>query len=41
MKDYCIDNLKKYNISHFYIHMPLDDADFNKRGAQNVYNRNR
>lgn len=28
MKDYCIDTLKKHNISHFYFHMPLDDADF-------------
>ena len=28
MKDYCINTLKECNKSHFYIHMPLDDAEF-------------
>jgi len=28
MKDYCYDILNKHGISHFFIHAPLDDADF-------------
>lgn len=28
MKKYCIDKLKEANISHIYIHLALDDADF-------------
>jgi dinuclear metal center YbgI/SA1388 family protein len=28
MKEQCVDLLKKYNIAHFYVHLPLDYADF-------------
>lgn len=28
MKDKCLEELKKSNMSHFYIHLPLDDSDF-------------
>lgn len=28
MREYCVDKLKEHNISHYYIHLPLDDADF-------------
>ena len=28
MKDYCIEKLKEHGISHFFIHLPLDDCDF-------------
>ena len=28
LKDECISKLRKYNISHYYTHLPLDDCDF-------------
>lgn len=28
LKEACLEKLKQYNISHYYIHLPLDDADF-------------
>ena len=47
MKDYCIRALKDNNISHFYVHLPLDDADFgtnvsfmNKLGLFNLEKTN-
>lgn len=28
MKERCVASLKHYGISHFFVHLPLDDADF-------------
>lgn len=28
MKEECLNKLKQHNISHFFIHLPLDDAEF-------------
>lgn len=28
MKEICLEKLKENNISHYYIHLPLDDAEF-------------